>query len=489
MSGAVAYLGDWLGRKVGKKRLTIWGLRPKHSAMIMTILMGVVISIFTILAITASSADVRRWLSEGRAAIHERDVAIEQRDQMKSQISGLDQQIADKSKELTQQRKKIMQQEAEIKKLTPTLAKLRSELTHLNDKNKALSGQYKLVQKDLLAEKAKLTVNKQKLLKSESDLAKVTSELVFGKTQIDEASKQLREIQQSNAELYNTNQQLSRNVSSLQTQEKDLKARLDEVSKQRDAVQTELEGIQTKLDEKQRQYNQLTEQVERMAAEARAYFNSTVIASRTEPLVFKRGEEIARVQLVPNLSQTGAQIAVTTWLRECRIEATARGAKERSSYPVAFLTSEEPSMSTEDIQMLVIRQLIRVPNNQVLIAYSNINAFRGEPVAMSLAVLPNPVVYRKNSVILETVIDGRAPDSAIFKGVRDFIRTQTSNKAEQDRMIPHLNSGKPLVVISDEEILALVQQIKATGRQIRLQATAVTDLRAADDMRLEYRLR
>ena len=37
MGGLIAFLGDKIGSKVGKKRLTLFGLRPKYTSIIVTI--------------------------------------------------------------------------------------------------------------------------------------------------------------------------------------------------------------------------------------------------------------------------------------------------------------------------------------------------------------------------------------------------------------------------------------------------------------------
>ena len=38
MGGLIAFLGDKIGSKVGKKRLTLFGLRPKYTSIIVTII-------------------------------------------------------------------------------------------------------------------------------------------------------------------------------------------------------------------------------------------------------------------------------------------------------------------------------------------------------------------------------------------------------------------------------------------------------------------
>ena len=42
--GLIAYIGDLLGRRMGKKRLSAFGLRPKHTAILFTIVTGVLIA-------------------------------------------------------------------------------------------------------------------------------------------------------------------------------------------------------------------------------------------------------------------------------------------------------------------------------------------------------------------------------------------------------------------------------------------------------------
>ena len=44
MGGIIAFLGDKIGSKVGKKRMTLFGLRPKYTSIIVTIISGTLIS-------------------------------------------------------------------------------------------------------------------------------------------------------------------------------------------------------------------------------------------------------------------------------------------------------------------------------------------------------------------------------------------------------------------------------------------------------------
>src|SRR5688500_659728 len=71
MGGIIAYNGDVIGRKFGKKRLSMFGLRPKHTAILITSVTGVLISASTTAAIFLLVPPVRRVILEGEQAIRD----------------------------------------------------------------------------------------------------------------------------------------------------------------------------------------------------------------------------------------------------------------------------------------------------------------------------------------------------------------------------------------------------------------------------------
>ena len=60
--GVIAVLGDRVGTKVGKKRLSLFGLRPRHTSTIVTIITGIVITTLTFGILAAASENVRTAL-------------------------------------------------------------------------------------------------------------------------------------------------------------------------------------------------------------------------------------------------------------------------------------------------------------------------------------------------------------------------------------------------------------------------------------------
>jgi uncharacterized protein (DUF3084 family) len=71
MCGFIAYSGDLLGRRLGKRRLTLWGLRPRHTAIVVTVFTGMLIAGLSLAAMIGFSAGVRRAVIHGEALLRE----------------------------------------------------------------------------------------------------------------------------------------------------------------------------------------------------------------------------------------------------------------------------------------------------------------------------------------------------------------------------------------------------------------------------------
>ena len=62
VGGIIAFLGDRLGTRIGKRKLSIFGLRPRHTAVVVTIFTGVCITTVTFGIMAAVSENVRTAL-------------------------------------------------------------------------------------------------------------------------------------------------------------------------------------------------------------------------------------------------------------------------------------------------------------------------------------------------------------------------------------------------------------------------------------------
>ena len=88
MGGIIAFLGDKIGSKVGKRRLTMFGLRPKYTSIIITIVSGVLISFLTVAVMTVVNENVR--------------IALFGLNKLKAEMNELNLQIETKNKQLAE---------------------------------------------------------------------------------------------------------------------------------------------------------------------------------------------------------------------------------------------------------------------------------------------------------------------------------------------------------------------------------------------------
>ena len=66
VSGIVAWVGDYIGRSLGKKRLTMFGLRPKHTAIVSTVITGMFISVLALVVLTGINSQFRQVIFHGQ---------------------------------------------------------------------------------------------------------------------------------------------------------------------------------------------------------------------------------------------------------------------------------------------------------------------------------------------------------------------------------------------------------------------------------------
>lgn len=85
LGGFIAFVGDRIGKYVGKKKLTIFNLRPRHTSQLFTVLFGMLISLVTLSILAGISYDARQTL------FHVRELAIKPK-KLEREITQLAQQ-------------------------------------------------------------------------------------------------------------------------------------------------------------------------------------------------------------------------------------------------------------------------------------------------------------------------------------------------------------------------------------------------------------
>jgi len=124
ISGLIAFIGDWVGLKIGKKRITIFGLRPHHTAIVITVLSGILIAIITVTILAISSNDVRTALF-GMEELKEKLTYLSREVELSNvQLSTTKENLKEKTTQLQEIEEKYQKLSEDIKNKTSQLEEL-----------------------------------------------------------------------------------------------------------------------------------------------------------------------------------------------------------------------------------------------------------------------------------------------------------------------------------------------------------------------------
>jgi len=488
MGGGIAYLADMVGKKLGKKRLSLFGLRPRQTAALGTICLGVLITIFTISIALVVSSGMRQALLHGLEVRKELNQLEEQQKAFASKNGELTKRNDDLTSKIGATSKELA---ARLKELTNAQGKLRA----LNTQIGSLQSQIGVLTSDALRKKAALATANNRLVAINHNLDEVNKALTLNRKQYAYVSGINKEVLHQNADLVEANDKLKAAQVQLVAERTKLEQDLAKIKQSVADLQSDEDIAQEKLKKSQGKLadveNELTKAQQELGhtkvelAETQEnldHLKGIFDVSRKQALIYKIDEEVARLKVPAGVSQNAANGAVTLLLRRARVAAQQRGATKASVF-------DHDALSSDEIVRKALKDLTGAPTGRVVIASSSINAFRGEPVSLELSVLPDPLVYLSGQMVAETVIDASRGDAAIYQQLTNFLQEKVSQKVKKDGMIPVANSDVSFGQITQADVLQIIEQLHAANRPIRLQAHAVGDTYAADPLKLEFRLR
>lgn len=187
--GVIAFIGDRLGSKVGKKKLSLFGLRPRHTSILVTIITGILITTVTFGILAIASKDVRTALfgmNKLKAELNEKQSMLEEASgalvNVKNDLNTTKEEYAKSKRDLeeTQEDLEIAQQAAEL---------LRQEQVALQNRNQELWSD----NQTLIEHNQSLVENNQFLLANNESLKADNLELEKTNNDLQEGIENIRE--------------------------------------------------------------------------------------------------------------------------------------------------------------------------------------------------------------------------------------------------------------------------------------------------------
>lgn len=183
MGGAIAFGGDRLGSKIGKKRLSILGLRPKHTSILVTIITGALTVALTMTILSIVSRDVR--------------TALFGMEQLQAQLVSLSTEVERKTAQLTTSQEELAKQMAESAKLdvkihamTEQLDRVTGELKSVAQERDRVAAELETAQQDYRVAKEQLTALEQ----TKAELDRRVEDLTASKQTLETDIKELETV-------------------------------------------------------------------------------------------------------------------------------------------------------------------------------------------------------------------------------------------------------------------------------------------------------
>ena len=145
ISGLIAFVGDWVGLKMGKKRVTIFGLRPHSTAIFITIISGILIAVITVTILAISSNDVR--------------TALFGMEELKDKLSYLSREVELRNMQLSSTKEDLKEKTTQLQEMEEKYQKLSEDIENKTSQLEELL----IVREGLIEEKEKLDMEVEEL--------------------------------------------------------------------------------------------------------------------------------------------------------------------------------------------------------------------------------------------------------------------------------------------------------------------------------------
>ncbi|MBC7327518.1 DUF3084 domain-containing protein [bacterium] len=461
VSGIIAFVGDYLGRKIGKKRVSIIRLRPRNTAILFSIITGMLISLFTLLVLSRVSYPVR-------VALFGVENLLQERNNLQKEIVKLRKTQAKLSKEVEKRNKEITEMSQKLKEQTEELSSLLSQVKKLR-KDKTILESY--------------------LKRAGSEAKRLTNELVSTRNQLlyinGEYKKALASLEESNAELERRKSELAyymQRLQDTQTQIKQLTIELNRLEENRknlaqlvDNLQKDKLSLESDLEQLKRQNESLRGELVRKEKEilsVASYYGEML----SREVIYPKGKEIIRGIVECGRSQERIKLSLRSLIKQASDEAIKKGAGIGEDGKAVSLmklveTKDGVYMFPEETVLEGVAQKLSTMQGSVVVRLIALRNFaKGEHILADLEIYRNSVVFDKGEVVASTVLDGRSSEGELLEKILLFLRRDVRIKALQRGLVP--GEDETVGEIPLKDIINTIASIKGIKGKVLLKAVA-----------------
>ncbi|MEM9003137.1 MAG: DUF3084 domain-containing protein [Cyanobacteria bacterium P01_F01_bin.86] len=446
LGGVIATLGDRIGMRVGKARLSLFRLRPRQTATVVSILTGSVISASTLGLLFGVSRQLRTGVFE--------------LEQIQSDLDRAQSELAQAEADLKEAQTESTAIEAALSKARRQQRKVQRELRDINESlNQAVDAQ-RLTQTQLGQTRSQLTQ-----LRSQLGMVSQQAEQLRGEIQRLESERAdlLRQQEAVQGQLTERDQQIAMRDREISQREQTLSQ-----------LQAQQAMLQEEVTESERQLADLESQLADSEQQFQDLFRGSVVVARNQPLV----SGLIRVSDSQEARQTVDQLLV---------EANRLAIQQLA--PGTSLERQVILIPQEEVTRLVNR--IRDRREYVVRILSAANYIIGEPCVVAEAdpciqvfidAAVNEVIYAPDERLATVNIDPRTLTDQGLVEQLNLLRASLEFRARQDGFV-----GDTLQIANGrtDALIAFLDEVKNSHNPVEIHAIAAEPIYTVGPLRIE----
>lgn len=449
LGGLIAALGDHLGSKVGKARLRLFQLRPRQTAIVLTVITGTLISASTLGILFTFSKSLREGLFQ-------LDDILKQLRTAKSELETTSNAKAEIESELTAVRQQQEQVQRRSKELDRNYVKALQKLRQVSQQSQQLRAD---VQK-LSLERQELRVQKQQLA---AEASKLQSQVQFRDQELSKRQQRIGEQEKVLSRQQARVQSLEKQSENLDRQRQQLQADINRRDQKIDQLDQAIAAKDANIQSREKQLQDLELQLgflQREVEELERYYQDYQ-ELRGQQIAILRGQLLAfgALRIVNPDSATNA---IDQLLRQAN--RTALQLVKTPNMPVP----DEPIVKVTKSQVERLQEQLSPGNEYVIRILSAGNYVKDErEIRVFFDVVPNRQVFKEGEIIGTISLDSSDFSETDIQKRIDYLLAAAQFRARREGILGPIQ-------VEDGRIKTLIDFIE----QLRNSETPPTEVRA-----------
>ncbi|MBD0267708.1 DUF3084 domain-containing protein [Pseudanabaena sp. FACHB-2040] len=432
LGGVIATLGDRIGTKVGKARLSLFNLRPRQTATLVSIATGSIISASTLTLLFSVSSQLRTGVFE---------------------LGKIQDDLAQAQNQLERAQREQDEVEDELASATTERERARERLQEINRSLQAAREQQQTTEEQLQQTRQQQQTTEGQLQQTRSQLSSVSQQATGLRSEIESLRVERENLQ--------------RQQESIQAQI----AERDQEIAERDVAIAQREQLLAQL-ETQQQF--LSQQVADLERQYQGLFRGNIALGRNQELV-------SGVIQVDNSNE--ATQVITRLLFEANRTALQRIA------PGTPTDRQVISIETREVERLIDR--LSDGQEYVIQVLSAANYVIGEPCVASneapcvqvfVDAAPNRLVYQAGERLASTQLENAGATDRELVERLNLLIAATQFRARQDGIV---GTAVQIADNRTESLLSFLESVKTYGQPLELQTIAASPIFTTGPIQIE----